>query len=194
MAAKPSEKLSPPDDELVARVAAGDSRAFAILFDRHTPKFLGYATRLLGGDQMTAEDVVQNNWMKVVQLASGYEGRGHFVAWAYTMIRNQCMDELRRRQKFLEAQPSDEDVSPAEALIDETPSTLENLVASSDHHRLIEAIDSLPEQQRAVLMTSLTEELSYEDLAQQFRTTVPSIKSLLFRAREGLSKQMKGAR
>jgi RNA polymerase sigma-70 factor (ECF subfamily) len=191
MAPKHDSPSSPPDDELVSKIAAGDSKAFEILFDRHTPKFLGYATRLLAGDRMTAEDIVQNNWIKVVQMASGYESRGHFVAWAYTMIRNQCLDELRRRQKFASAPAVDEEQDSAEQLVDNAPSTLERLISDSDQHRLIEAIDALPEQQRAVLMTSLTEELSYEDLAQQFRTTVSSIKSILFRARENLSKKMK---
>ena len=188
------------DDALMVLVARGDHSAFETLFERHTGRCLGYAKRLLGGDQQLAEDMVQACWIKVVQMAPHYQAQGQFVAWIYTMIRNACRDEQRRRSRFQDfpsgAESNERDdqfLSSKLQSMSVERSILDELIERTDVLRLHACIDGLPELQRAVLMAWITEDLSYEDLAQQFRTTIPSIKSLLFRARETLEKKIGGS-
>src|SRR5687768_1258748 len=81
-------------------IARGSQKAFAELFERHSKKVLGYAKRLLGGDMELAEDISQSVWMKVVAAAPEYQGRGEFIAWLYTIIRNTALSEIRDRSRW----------------------------------------------------------------------------------------------
>ncbi|HEX4923065.1 MAG TPA: RNA polymerase sigma factor [Bdellovibrionales bacterium] len=174
------------DDELMKEVAGGSQKAFAQLFDRHSGKVLGYAMRLLGGDQIRAEDISQMAWMKVIKAAPSYKGSSSFVAWAYTIVRNTAFNELRakrRRQEetLTEAVAESVTVASIETVISET----------ADVSALKKRIDELPEMQRAVLVAYMTEELSYDEIASQLDISVSSVKSLLFRARQNLATALK---
>lgn len=184
------------DDQLMEKIAKGDKESFGILFNRHGGKVLGYALRLLGGDQFMAEDISQNVWIKVVQRASSYQQTGSFIAWIYTITRNSVIDEMRRKKVDSLQYNSDE--------TSETPSTIENslelsqksfeayLLENSDLVIIKKSVDELPEAQRIALTIWLVEDKSYEEIAEHFQQSVSSVKSLLFRAKQNLKELIKG--
>lgn len=182
------------DDELLEQVSKGDSQAFAQLFDRHSERMLGYATRWLGGNKFVAEDIVQTAWLKIAQGASGYQSQNQFRSWALTIVRNLCMDEHRRNSKQDYDWSLSGDVPQNFDVADEGPSVVDQMLSDGERARVQAAVEQLPEQQRAVLSAWMVEDLSYEDLAHNFRTSVPAVKSILFRARENLAKYLKGDR
>ncbi|MBX9768682.1 MAG: RNA polymerase sigma factor [Bdellovibrionales bacterium] len=185
------------DDELVAKVGKGDQKAFATLFDRHSGRMLGYATRWLGGNKSVAEDIVQSAWLKIAQSASGYQSKNQFKSWALTIVRNLCMDEHRKSARQDDSWNMSDDDSGAGANFDTAdagPSVMDSLLLENEKARVQKALEALPEQQRVVLSAWMVEELSYEDLAANFRTTVPAVKSILFRARENMAKTLRGVR
>lgn len=185
------------DDELIAKVSQGDQKAFATLFDRHSSRMLGYATRWLGGNKSVAEDIVQSAWLKIAQSASGYQSRNQFKSWALTIVRNLCMDEHRKSARQDANWSFSEDESGDARnfdVVDQGPSVMDRLLSENEKVRVQKALEALPEQQRAVISVWMVEELSYEDLATNFRTTVPAIKSILFRARENMAKTLRGVR
>ena len=184
------------DDQLMEKIAKGDKDSFGVLFNRHGGKVLGYALRLLGGDQFMAEDISQNVWIKVVQKAASYQQTGNFIAWVYTITRNSVIDEKRRKREASFQYNSEEE--------SETPSSIENslelsqksfesyLLENSDLVIIKKSIDELPEAQRIALTIWLVEDKSYEEIAEHFKQSVSSIKSLLFRAKQTLKEKIKG--
>lgn len=184
------------DDQLMEKIAKGDKESFRVLFNRHGGKVLGYALRLLGGDQFMAEDISQNVWIKVVQKASSYQQAGSFIAWVYTITRNSVIDEMRRKKEETLQYNTDE--------TSETPSAIENslelsqksfeayLLENSDLVIIKKSVDELPEAQRVALTIWLVEDKSYEEIAEHFQQSVSSIKSLLFRAKQNLKEIIKG--
>jgi RNA polymerase sigma-70 factor, ECF subfamily len=180
--------LGSSDDQLMKKIARGDESAFAKLFDRHAVKVLGYAKRLMG-DEAKAEDVSQEVWMKVVRAAAQYDGKDQFIAWLYTLVRNTAFNHLRRIKNTREDMREDlETSSPADF---SRQSVEEILVKESDLEMVKQMIQALPESQRTVLVAWMTEELSYEELADQTGQSVSSVKSLLFRAKRNLEEALK---
>jgi RNA polymerase sigma-70 factor (ECF subfamily) len=176
------------DDELMQAIAQGNQKAFDSLFRRHSSKVLGYSSKLLGSRSL-GEDVSQDVWMKVVKMAPSYKGQANFSAWILTMTRNACFDFLRTRKNLVTF-----DEERGESLPDVSKDSVLEILSSSDEISLVQnAIDELPAAQRTALLLWMTEDLSYEQIAHQLGTTVSSVKSVLFRARETLSERLRGA-
>src|ERR687884_154307 len=88
-----------PDEQLVARVANGDSSALEQLYDRYVRQCFGLALRLLGNAQL-AEEVVQEVFLKVWSQPTRYSAeRGQFASWLLSLVHHRCIDELRRRSR-----------------------------------------------------------------------------------------------
>lgn len=171
------------DDELMVQIAKGDQRAFGRLFERHSGKALGYACRLIG-DRERAEDVAQEVWLKVVKAAERYEGTGNFIAWLYTLTRHTCLNMIRDQRRLFEALASEGE--PESFEIPDRRELEETIMKMAEVERVKREIDQLPDSQRLALVAWLTEDLSYDELAAHMSISVPSLKSLLFRARRNL--------
>lgn len=176
---------TPDDNELMARVANGDSKAFESLFKRHAGFVLGYASRLLGGDLARAEDVSQLVWMKVIRGAENYENRNRFTSWVSVITRNTVLNSIRTQQRHPEYELNEEMDTTAPHNVEES------LIARTTSEKLKSAVDALPENQRLAFVMHMTEELSYEDIAHKMEMSLSSIKSLIFRARQNLEKVLK---
>lgn len=151
--------------------------AFQKLFDRHAGSGLGYARRLVN-DTATAEDLLQDTWMKIVRLAPNYTAQGQFKSWFLTLIRNSAFNFLRGQKRLSFSD------SAHETATDHTP---EIDVLKSERHRLLsEKIEALPENQRLALLLWAIEDLDYESIARELNTSVSAVKSLIFRARQKL--------
>ena len=168
------------DDQLMSEIAEGNLMSFEILFDRHSSPALGYATRLLT-DRARAEDFLQEAWMKVIRLAPSYKGSGHFRAWFYTLLRNACLNELRR-VRTLELNSDDlKDLVEA--------SSEQNLEEREKIEFLKEDMEKLPLNQKTALLLWAVEDLSYEEISHHMEIGLPAVKSLIFRARQTLRKR-----
>ena len=84
------------DDDLVARTAGGDERAFARLIERHGDRVAALARRMLG-PQGDADDIVQETFLRLWTQASGWQpGRARISTWLYRVASNLCIDRLRK--------------------------------------------------------------------------------------------------
>jgi RNA polymerase sigma-70 factor (ECF subfamily) len=173
------------DDELMSLIAEGHSKAFETLFDRYSGKVLGYAKKMLGSVEK-AEEASQDIWVKVARLAPQYQKEGYFNAWVMTMIRNHCLNIIRKDKRLF----FHEDVEP---LIDAEASAPfeEEIFTKNDISQVSKLMENLPEKQRIALTILVTEEPSYEELAEQMGASVGAVKSMIHRARKTLQAQMK---
>ncbi|MCS7091663.1 MAG: sigma-70 family RNA polymerase sigma factor [Verrucomicrobiota bacterium] len=183
-----------PDAQLMLRVQRGDRDAFAMLMDRHGPAVFNLAARTLS-DAVEAEDITQAVFVQVWKSAPRYRPTAPFRTWLFTIARNLCLNELRRRARH-PAEPlepsRDECDSAAQLPVDPTaPPPTEALLRTELEDKIEEALAALPENQRTALLLCRQGDWSYEDIAEVLGCSLSATKSLIFRARETLKRRLK---
>jgi RNA polymerase sigma-70 factor (ECF subfamily) len=176
-------------------VRQGDVAAFTQLVDRWKQPVTGFVYRLLP-DADEAEDIAQGVFIQLWKTASRYERQARFSTFLFTIARNLCLNEIRRRTRHpaesLDArlEPEGESVPGQFPDAGQVPADEESqrreLVTKVD-----EALADLPEKQRVALALCREGDLSYEEIAVVLGTTVPATKSLIHRAREILKLRLK---
>lgn len=174
------------DDELMAKIATGCSKSFALLFEAYGSLVLGYATRLMK-DRNIAEDMAQEVWVKVAKAAPTYQAQGQFKAWLLTLTRNLCFNKIKAdgRLQFFE------DTSVLQEEQDLTQNFETQMLFEFNMARIKKGMDELPDNQRISLTLLVTEELSYEQIADHLQISVSATKSLIHRARKNLLDKLK---
>ncbi len=170
------------DAELIRAIARGDERAFARLYDLHSPILLGLLIRILK-DRAEAEDTLQEVFLQIWQRASNFdEARGRPFTWFVTIARSRAIDRLRsqksRDRVALETALSEMMAPPRRDASDDA--------IQSEHNEAVHrALAELPEEQRRALLLAYFEGLSQSEIAARLNEPLGTIKT---RARSGLSK------
>jgi RNA polymerase sigma-70 factor (ECF subfamily) len=161
-----------------------DEIAFRELVEATEDRVYGTIVKMLGGVE-GAEDLAQKVYLRIWQARGRYEPTAKFSTWMFSIVRRLVLNEWRGRSRrgavFVH---SSTDVKQREAMSPDSPS------AEASAGELAKAIDAalqtLPEEQRTAMILRRYDEMSYEEIAAVLETTVPAVKSLLFRARETL--------
>src|SRR5580765_1819435 len=141
-----------PDAALMLRVKQGDSRAFAELVDKYKQPVINVAARMLR-DPVEAEDLAQNVFVQVYKSADRYRVASKFSTWLFTIVRNLCLNEIRRRSRHpadsMDAAHPDQEDQPLQQFEDKTTaSPPETLLHGELANKIDEALAELPENQR----------------------------------------------
>jgi RNA polymerase sigma-70 factor (ECF subfamily) len=179
------------DVELMRLAGGGDERAFEELVERHQNLVIGTVAKMLGGAE-GAEDIAQQVFVRVWQSAPRYRPDAKFTTWLLTIVRNLVFNETRRRRRgFFQPFENDDGSVP-----DIRDVSVRDAAAQLDELERAEAVDAaiaaLPEAQRLAIILRRFEDMPYEEIAEVLKTSVPAVKSLLFRAREDLRERLKG--
>jgi len=169
---------------LMLRVREGDEQAFRELVEKTEDRVFGTIVRMLGGPE-GAEDLAQRVYLRIWQARGRYEPTAKFSTWMFSIARRLVLNERRgrsRRSAVFYEPSSDETIR--EAASGRTPSA--EASASELAQAIERALAELPEEQRTAMVLRRYEEMPYEEIARVLGTTVPAVKSLLFRARETL--------
>jgi RNA polymerase sigma-70 factor, ECF subfamily len=181
--ASPPEPVQ-PEIEWMKRIAAGDMEAFRLLVEAHQTRVIGTISKMLGSEA-EAEDLAQQVFIRVWKSAGRYRPTAKFTTWLFRITRNLVFNELRRRRHFVE--PKDDLPEPTERSEKEPDQVL---LEGELQTAIQEAINQLPEAQRLAIVLRRYENLPYEEIAQVMGTTVPAVKSILFRARTELRERL----
>lgn len=177
--------------QLMRGVGNGDAGAFRALVELHQGAVVGTCARMLGG-LADAEDVAQQVFLRVWNAAPRYEPTARFTTWLFTIVKNLVYNETRRRSRRLTVSldapmPGERESAPTRDVADAAARPADALVLQAELEVAIdEAIAALPEQQRLAVTLRKYQDLPYEEIAEVLGTSVPSVKSLLFRARTQL--------
>ena len=167
------------DEKLIAMARAGNPGAFETIVDRYQGRLLGFCRQMLGSTE-DAEDVLQEVFVNAYKAMLADEREINLRPWLYRIARNRCLNHLRK--PTADAQESMDMVPEVEAA-----STAERVHNREEFRQLLADVNKLPETQRTALLLREMDALSYEEIAAAMDTTVPSVKSLLVRARISLA-------
>ncbi len=181
-----------PDVRLMLALRDGDESAFDALFRRWAGPLLHYLERLVR-DTASAEELVQESFLRVYRARERYEPDARFSTWLYTIASRLAFNELRRPQRRRPHRSSDPGPdAPAFELPAAQPAIDAVVHARRCAGAVGRALDELPERQRAALWLSAVEGLSYAEVARSLETTEKSVKALVHRARVALADRLKG--
>jgi RNA polymerase sigma factor (sigma-70 family) len=158
---------------------SGNPGAFETIVDRYQGRLLGFCRQMLGSTE-DAEDVLQEVFVNAYRAMLADEREINLRPWLYRIARNRCLNQLRK--PTADAQESMDMVPAVEAA-----STAEKVHNREEFRQLLSDVGKLPETQRSALMLREMDAMSYEEIAQAMDTSVPSVKSLLVRARISLA-------
>jgi RNA polymerase sigma-70 factor (ECF subfamily) len=169
----------------------GDRHAFRQLVDLYQQKIYHLAYRMLGNIQ-EAEDVVQDTFLRVYTNLGKYDPAQKFSTWIYRIGTNLCIDLLRKRKRkqkiSLDANLYDSESTDGYAVLpsDENEQPDHRLVLSETKRQVQEAVDSLPEQYKSIVILRYLHDMSLQEISEVLDMPVTTIKTRLHRGREYL--------
>ena len=183
------------DAALMLRVKQGDMEAFEELVDKYKQPVINLLCHTLR-DAAEAEDLAQNVFVQVFKSAHRYKVSAKFSTWLYTIARNLCLNEIRRRSRHpaesLEGSPRDLEDQPARQYEDvKTFSPPDVLLQNELEEKLAAALEALPENQRTAILLCQQGEMSYEEISAVLGCSLSATKSLIHRGRETLKAKLK---
>ena len=162
------------DASLVRQVLDGNTRAFTVLVDRHSPTCLRFAKRMLGTRE-DAEDAVQEALIRAYRALASFDHRASFKTWLLTIVVNQCRTMAARRARRLRREMSDE-VAIARATVHSEAYALEL------SHEIERALDVLDSAHREAFLLKHVEQLEYDTMAEITGVGVSALKMRVKRA------------
>ena len=174
------------DAELVERVRKGETRLFAELVARYQDPVFAMAVRFVRSPG-EAEDVAQEAFLRAYRGLASFKGEARFSTWLYRITWNLCADWLRRhRRSGRGAEHSVEAADLADGRVD-----LERgLLAAEEKRKVREALDSLDEKYRSVIVLLYYQKLSYEEIASVLEMPLKTVETRLYRARRLLKQSL----
>ena len=187
--------LSDPDAALMLRVKRGDRAAFAELVEKYKQPVMNFVFRTLR-DEIEAEDVAQTVFLQVYKSRSRYRRTAKFSTWLFTIARNLCLNELRRRSRHpaesLDEPHTDNEDQPQRQYEDtKIVSPPEKYLHGELAQKIEEALAELPENQRSAILLCRQEDLSYDEISEILDCSLSATKSLIHRGRETLKEKLK---
>ena len=168
------------DDELVAQVRAGNDAAFEAIYDRYARGVLAFCRHMLGGRD-EAEDALQVTFVSAYRGIRESDGDISLRPWLFTIARNRCLSELRRRREALYA---DGDLIERPGF--DGPADL--VQRREDLREMFEDMQRLPADQRAALVLFELGDHSHTEIAAVLGVRGEKVKALIFQAREALAR------
>jgi len=169
------------DADLVRKAQAGDLGAFEELVRRHQQGLFSYLYRMCRNSS-DAEEMAQAAMVRAWEKLAGFRGASSFKTWLYRIGTNLCFN-LRTRRKPTEE--LDETMAAPDA--ERPEAAFRQKVREEAVHR---ALALLPDDQRAALVLSVYQDMSYKEIAETMGKTLRAVDSLLFRAKTNVRKAL----
>jgi len=188
------------DESLMIRYQRGDRQAFTLLVRRHQSPLFHFAVRQIGTPGV-AEEVVQEAFVRVVQNAADFKHEARFTTWIYTIVRNLCIDHMRKRA--LRRHPSldepasggrDGDRGDGPSLGERTQDPRAGVEREATGRELAakitKAVEALPDEQREVFLLREGSNLPFKEIAEITGVSENTVKSRMRYALERLQQAL----
>jgi len=174
------------DETLARRIQNGDRLAVDPLVERHYSPLIGYLYRMTGGDRALAEDLAHETFMRAIASIAQYQHPRPFKAWLYAIATNAARNHYKSADQRLTTSAGDEfpeiaDDQPIDAV----------LIEGEEAAAVIQALDSLPDHQREVVLLYYYQQFSMQEIAETLQIPVGTVKSRLSIGISRLRERMK---
>jgi RNA polymerase sigma-70 factor (ECF subfamily) len=180
-------------DKLISDINRGDPRALKSLFSIYKDKVFNTAVSYLQNIQ-DAEEITQDVFIEIFNSADKFKGDSALSTWIYKITINKCLDQIKyqKRKKRFAVVTSIFKTDSVELNID-TPDFIHpgiEIEQKESSQILFKAIHKLPDNQKTAFILSKIESLSYKEISEIMKTSISSVESLLFRAKQNLKKEL----
>jgi RNA polymerase sigma factor (sigma-70 family) len=194
MSEGPNTKQS--DEQLIARALKGDQKAYESLLVKHRSAIFHVVSKIVRNHE-ESQDLVQETFMKAFNALESYRSEYRFSTWLYKIAANCAIDFVRKKR--IEAMSLDRPIETKDGQVelelpDRTWDPEQDLVRKQKLQSIDQAIESLPDKYREVIIFRHRDDKSYEEIAGILKTPVGTVKARIFRARELLKKKLKSIR
>jgi len=193
MSSPGTEPLVPSDKEILMQ-AAKDQSCLALLVTRYRTPLYNFVYRFVG-DRETAEDIVQETFLRCLKHSHQYPAIEQVSTWLYTIAGNLAKTELRRRKRWhwVSIGPSDdEERTSFYEPVDKGQLPGEQTDTRRVHDTVVTAIHALPDEFREAVLLRDLNGFSYEEISKIINCPVGTVKSRVNRGRIRLQKSLQG--
>lgn len=179
------------EKQVIGKILAGDSSAFAAIVDAHEKQVYNLALRTLQNPE-DAQDITQEVFLRVYSDLGSFRGDSRLSVWLYRVTYNLCIDLLRKQKRrptvslTLETEEGEAEMEfPDTRYLPETELERRELQSA-----VREALSRLSEEHRRILLMREFEDLSYTEIARLLGIQEGTVKSRIARARERVAKYL----
>jgi len=175
------------DLDLMLRVRQGDAASFDELLRRYRLPLVQYLCRMVR-DQALAEDLAQEAFLRVYKARHRYRPEARVTTWLYRIATNLALNAIRDA-RGRQPQGGNSRLEGGETpfqLVDPKASVEQDLIETDRGRMIRQAIEALPENQRAAVILHKYQDVDYRQIAGILKVSESAVKSLLFRAYETL--------
>ncbi len=175
------------DAQLMLRVRDGDETSFSLLLERHRGPVVNYLYRMVQ-NRAVSEELAQEVFLRVYRSRETYEPSAKFTTWLFRIATHLALNWIRdgRKEKGHESLSHELIEGIERQVADRQLSIEQELLYEVKLKEIRQAIDALPEKQRAAVLMHKYQGLDYACIAAALRCSESAVKSLLFRAYENL--------
>ena len=179
------------DMDILAEVGAGNVDAYGKIVAKYNGRLYNFIYRFVG-DRETAEEIVQETFLRAFRKRKEYRAIANFSTWLFTIAGNLAKSELRRRKRWrMFSLERDEETDTGMELPDESARPDKVAESSIADVQIQEAIASLPENYKQVILLRDVEGMSYQEISEIVDCPVGTVKSRVNRARLKLQQKLK---
>jgi RNA polymerase sigma-70 factor (ECF subfamily) len=173
-------KMDTEEAQIATGLRRRDPDVLDALIEQYQHRLLRYLAHMTG-NRVTAEDLFQETWIRVLEKGHQYDGKSKFATWLMAIAHNVAIDHLRKRvPASLDEMCDTEDAAAFEPVATEL-SPFEHAAATEDKVRIQAALDELPTIFREVLVLRFQEQMKLEEIAKLVGIPLGTVKTRLYR-------------
>lgn len=165
------------DEALIARITAGHSDLYGILYDRYADKVYRKCLSFVKNEQI-AQDNVQDIFLKVFYQLSKFKGKSKFSTWLYAITYNYCVEFYRKNTRY-----SHVDIEERLDLSDDDEAEEKELL-SFRSDQLARALDQVSPEDKVILLMKYQDDMPIKEIMEHFKLAESAVKMRLARARK----------
>lgn len=173
-------------ERVIAACQRGDRDAFRLLFEAYKDRVYSTSLYYFKGDEGVAKDVTQQVFVKLMTKIEQFRGGSEFTTWLYRMVVNACMDEQRRRRRFI---PFGDGFKMSSKVVEKS-SQEERYARVEIAENVKAAIGELKPKFRLPILLKYVEGMSYEEMAEVLNCSKGTIASRLNRGHKILAHRL----
>lgn len=170
--------------ELIESVLAGNKQAYAHIINQYKNPLYALVLRMTRNPQ-TAQDLVQEIFIKVYEQLGKYDQKGSFSSWIYRVATNHCMDEFRKKSY----QTKQVEIEDEQVVNYNHPEIV--FLKKEKSRQLEKLIAMLPEDERLIILMRFVNELSYQEISELLTIPLSDVRNKLHRAKKKMRMTVK---